>query len=102
MLKERDRESQNALTAVQINNQGAELEKAGKLREALEKYRAAVQLDPTHPGIRTNFAAALLRLGHWSEGIAELREALRRDPDNAKLKQALQSALAHAPAAAKK
>ena len=27
--------------------------------------------------------------GQWKEGLAELREALRRDPDNAKVKAAL-------------
>ncbi|MCC6859692.1 MAG: tetratricopeptide repeat protein [Bryobacterales bacterium] len=102
MLRERDQESQNALIAVQINNQGADLEKAGKLREALEKYRAAVKLDPEHPGIRTNFAAALLKLGQWKEGIAELREALRRDPENAQLQEALRQALAHAPGEAQR
>jgi len=102
MLRERDRESQNALVAVQINNQGAQLEKAGDLRSALEKYREAVKLDPEHVGVRTNFAAALLRLGYWKEGVAELREALRRDPDNAELNRALKTALTHAPAGVRK
>jgi Flp pilus assembly protein TadD len=98
LLRERDKVSENALAAVQLNNQGADLEKSGDLRGALEKYRAALRLNPEHTGIRTNVAIALLRLGEWSEGIAELREAVRRDPENAVLKAALADALAKAPA----
>ena len=93
MLRAKDRAAQNALTAIQLNNQGAALEKAGDLRGALEKYRAALDLDPEHVGIRVNVAAALLRLGQRSQGIAELREALRREPDNAAVKNALYDAL---------
>jgi tetratricopeptide (TPR) repeat protein len=98
LLRRRDRASENALRAVQLNNEGAALEKAGNLRGAVEKYRAALDINPEHVGIRTNFAVALLRLGQWAEGIAELREALRRDPDNASLNAALRDALAKAPA----
>lgn len=97
LLRKRDEAAQNALTAVQLNNQGAEFEKTGKLRDALEKYRAALQLCPEHVGFRVNFAAALLRLGQWSQGIAELREAIRRDPENSTVKAALDDALAHPP-----
>jgi tetratricopeptide (TPR) repeat protein len=97
LLRKRDTERQAALTAVQINNQGAELEKAGNLSEALEKYRAALKLDPNHVGVRVNLAIALLRLGHWDEGIKELRDAQRQDPNNADLQRALNDALAQAP-----
>ena len=97
MLRARDKAYQNATVALRLNNEGAALEKAGDFHGALEKYRAAVELDPEHVGIRTNFAATLLRLGQWSEGTAELREALRRDPENESLKKALEDALAHAP-----
>jgi len=93
LLRKRDKASENALTAVQLNNQGADLEKAGNLRGALEKYRAALALYPDHVGIRVNVAAALLRLGQRSGGISELREALRRDPGNTAVKEALDQAL---------
>jgi len=85
------------LAGIELNNQGANLEKAGDLAGALEKYRAARKLLPDHNGIRVNFAIALLRLGQWKEGLAELREAVRREPDNAVLKAALDDALAKAP-----
>jgi protein O-GlcNAc transferase len=97
LLRKRDEAAQNALTAVQLNNQGAEFERAGKLRDALEKYRAALELCPEHVGFRVNFAAALLRVGQWSQGVAELREAIRRDPENNTVKAALDDALAHSP-----
>jgi tetratricopeptide (TPR) repeat protein len=97
LLRKRDKAVENALTGVQLNNQGAEFEKAGNLRGALEKYRAAVELCPEHVGFRVNFAVALLRLGQWGPGIAELRKAARQDPGNSTVKAALDDALAQAP-----
>ncbi len=97
LLRKIDTESQNAFTALRLNNEGAELEKAGNLPGALEKYRAAVALDPEHTGFRTNLGAALLRLGRWDEGVAELKEVLRREPDNAKVKAALKAVQAARP-----
>jgi protein O-GlcNAc transferase len=97
LLRKRDKASENALIAVQLNNQGADLEKAGDLPGALEKYRAALDLYPEHVGIRVNVAAALLRLGQWSQGISELRESLQRDPGNTAVKEALDRALAQPP-----
>jgi len=97
LLRNIDKESQDAFAALRLNNQGAALEKAGDLRGAFDKYQAARMLDPEHVGIRLNFGVALLRLGQWKEGLAELREALRRDPDNAQVKTALKDALEQAP-----
>ncbi len=95
VLHERDRAAQNSFAAIQLNDQGAALEREGKLREALEKYEEALKLDPERVGIRVNVAAALLRLGRWDQGVAELREALRNDPNNLAVKKALEDALAH-------
>jgi tetratricopeptide (TPR) repeat protein len=97
LLRKRDKAAESALIGVQLNNQGAEFEKSGNLRAAVEKYRAALELCPEHVGFRVNYAAALLRLGQWTEGIAELRESLRRDPGNSAVKAALEKALAQAP-----
>jgi tetratricopeptide (TPR) repeat protein len=97
LLRSRDKAAENALIGVQLNNQGAELEKSGNLRAALEKYQKALELCPEHVGFRVNFAIALLRLGQWNHGIAELREAVRRDPANRTNQAALESALAQAP-----
>jgi len=100
MLRQRDKQSENELAAVELNNQGADKEKHDDLPGALEKYRAALRLNPEHVGIRTNLAIALLRMGQWEQGIAELREAVRRDPKNSMLNAALADALAKAPAGA--
>ncbi len=97
VLRNIDTESQGAFAALRLNNEGAALEKAGDLRGAREKYREALVLDPTHIGIRVNFAVASLRMGQWVEGISQLREALRRDPENAQVKTALEDALQQAP-----
>jgi tetratricopeptide (TPR) repeat protein len=97
LLRAKDKSDQNSLIAVRLNNEGAALEKAGNLRQAVEKYRQASALDPEHNGVRVNLAVALLRLGQWKEGLALLRDAARRDPNNAVLKAALDDALMQAP-----
>jgi tetratricopeptide (TPR) repeat protein len=84
-----------------LNSQGIELEKAGDVAAALEKYRAAVELNPFQPVLRRNFALALCRLGRWEEGIAELREVLRVDPEDTEATKALYIALEKARAAKK-
>jgi tetratricopeptide (TPR) repeat protein len=97
LLREKDKENQNHLNAIRLNNEGAAAEKSGDLRAALEKYREASQLYPDHVGIRVNYAIALLRLGQWTSGLDELHEALSRDPKNPDIKKALKDALAQAP-----
>lgn len=97
LLIEKDKAEQTFLAAIQLNNQGADLEKAGNLQAALEKYRSARALLPEHTGIRANYAIALLRLGQWKEGLAELREVSRLEPENTLFKAALEDAVAQAP-----
>ena len=97
LLRKKDSDDQKSVTALQLNSQGVDLEKAGDLHGAVEKYRAALDLYPEHAGVRVNYAIALLRLGQWSQGLGELREAVRRDPGNALLKAALDDALTQAP-----
>ena len=98
VMRERDESDQKMVTAFELNNRGAELEKAGDVRGALEKYRAALKMLPEHVGIRTNVAVALLKLGQWQEGVSQMRDALSRDPGNAKLQKALDEVLAQAKA----
>lgn len=97
LLRKKDQINQNVLAAVRLNNEGANLEKSGDLPAALAKYREALNLNPEHVGIRVNYAVALLRLGQWTEGLNELREALRRDPANPKIQAALKDAISQAP-----
>ena len=97
VLRIRDITSQNQLNAVRINNDGAALEKTGDLRGAVEKYRAAVALDPAHVGLRVNFAVALLKLGQWKEGFTQLREAMRQAPFDPQPKAVWNDAIKQAP-----
>ena len=97
LLRNRDQNNQNKLKAVQINNDGAALEKSGDLSGAVARYREAAQLDPSHAGIRTNYGVALLRMGKWSEGLDELHQALQLDPHNEQIRAALKDALSQAP-----
>jgi protein O-GlcNAc transferase len=96
LLLERDRDDQNQTAALELNNRGAALEKSGDVKGALEKYRAAAELQPGHVGIQINLAVALLKLGYWDEGISRMRAALKRDPGNTQLKKAIEDALAQA------
>jgi len=93
LLRQRSLASKTAIQAAKLNNEGVEMEKTGNLRAALEKYRAALELDPEHGGFRLNLGLALCRLGRWDEGIAEIREVVRRYPDNAEATKALYIAL---------
>ena len=79
--------------ATALNNAGVELEKSGKYEAALAKYGAALELDPLNSGFRRNLALCLCRLGRWKEGIAELREVLRQNPDDEEATRALYLAL---------
>ena len=101
LLIERDQASQNAVAAIKVNNEGASLEKNGDFAGAAKKYGQALELYPDHVGIRVNYAVALLRTGQWTEGLSQMREALRRDPENPQIQAALKDALAQAPASAR-
>ncbi|MEO8657575.1 MAG: tetratricopeptide repeat protein [Bryobacteraceae bacterium] len=93
VLLKRATDDQKLVEAVATNNAGAGLEKKGDLPAAVAKYRTALELNPNHIGIRTNLAVALLKLGQWDEGLAQLKEALRRNPTDATLSKALDDAL---------
>ena len=80
LLRQRSLASKTAIEAAKLNNEGVEMEKTSNLRGALEKYRAALELDPEHGGFRLNLGLVLCRLGRWDEGIAEIREVVRRYP----------------------
>jgi protein O-GlcNAc transferase len=89
LQQQSDRASEVGFAASDLNSEGIQLERSGDIRAALAKYRAALDLDPTGFGFRLNYALALCRLGRWQDGIVELREVLRLDPDNADAAKAL-------------
>lgn len=81
------------IKAGELNNVGVALEKEGRVAEALEKYRAAVGLNPRELSFRRNLAFALCRLERWPEAVAELREILRIRPGDVEATRALYIAL---------
>ncbi len=89
----RSRAGEKAFEATRLDNEGVSLEKSGDVRSAIEKYRQALELDPDHEGFRLNYGLALCRVGAWDQGIAEFREIIRRNPDNAEATRALYIAL---------
>jgi Flp pilus assembly protein TadD len=97
VLRKRDEFSQNELAATRANNEGAQLQKHGNLPGALQKYRAALALNPASVPIRVNLAIALLRLGQWTDGLNQLHDSLLRDVSNTKIRTALKDAMAQAP-----
>ncbi len=81
--------SQNLSRTAGLNNEGMKLEEEGNFRGASEEYRMALELDPTAAGIRLNYGMVLCRMRQWKEGIAEIQEVLRLDPDNGDAMRAL-------------
>ena len=104
MLAQDTRENQQFVESQLRENEGVELEKQGQPEKALQKYRAALELNPDQQGFRLNYALALCRLNRWQEGISELKEILSNDPGNIEARHSLyiaedkaRQATAHAP-----
>jgi Flp pilus assembly protein TadD len=98
VIRERDSNDQNLMKAMEANDRGTAMDKSGDVRGAIEKYRAALALQPDNAGIRANLAIALLKDGQWDEGLSQLREALKRDPHNPNFQRAFEDALEQAKA----
>jgi protein O-GlcNAc transferase len=97
LLRENDKDNQTYVTAIRLNNEGVQLEQAGDLTGATDKYRQALKLYPEHVGIRVNYGLSLLRTGKWTDGLNQLHDALQRDPTNTSIQSALNDALKEAP-----
>jgi tetratricopeptide (TPR) repeat protein len=80
---------QHVFKGSQLNNEGIELERSGKLEAAVDRYASALEVDPLNTVFRRNLALALCRKGRWQEGIQELREVLRLDPNDEAAAKAL-------------
>lgn len=72
-----------------LNHDGIVLEQQGETAKAIEKYRAALEINPQQNRYRYNYALALCRAGRWQRGIAELNEVLENDPGNIDARRAL-------------
>src|SRR5213080_2287456 len=65
------------------NNFGYELDRRGKLAEAIDHYRLALRIKPDYALAHTNWGAALGRQGKPAEAIDHYRQALRIKPGDA-------------------
>ncbi|MHC4743855.1 MAG: O-linked N-acetylglucosamine transferase, SPINDLY family protein [Planctomycetota bacterium] len=70
----------NALVSSKL---GCLCEYGGRLSQALEHHKRAVQAEPQRPEVLANYARALMETGEMNEGIQLLRRALSGMPDNA-------------------
>jgi tetratricopeptide (TPR) repeat protein len=93
LLRQDSKTNEHLLEAQALDHDGVTLEGQGETAKALEKYRAALELNPQQYGFRLNYALALCRLGKWRQGIAELNEILAADPSNIEARRALYIAL---------
>jgi len=66
------------------NNLGAALMRAGRLAEAIQNFKAALNIQPDYGDAHYNLGYALSRQGNLEQGIRHFAETLRRDPKNLK------------------
>lgn len=67
------------------NMLGGICENTGRVSEAVQYLRKAVETDPNIPEIWSNLAMDLVRIGQTQEGVALLQKAARKMPQNATL-----------------
>ena len=66
-------------TAAQLKDEGNQLFKRGKHAEAIERYTASLEIEPTHLAL-ANRAMARLKLGSFAEAEADCTAALALEP----------------------
>ena len=70
----------SAVTASMLYNDGNALGREGRYKEAIQRYEAALQIDPNDASVYNNMATAYKNLGRLSEAEATYRRALEADP----------------------
>ena len=68
--------------ALQRNDYGASLERAGRLEEAAEQYRIGLKFEPNEPKTHYTLGHLLLMQSKTDEAASHLEQALRLDPRN--------------------
>ncbi len=82
-----DREPENVAARL---NLGAILAQSGELQSAIAQFTAAVDLSPTSAPAHTDLGFALAAAGRYDEAAAQFRLTLGIEPDNRRIRQALQ------------
>lgn len=70
--------------AIQLHQQGVELQHRGAMREAVEAYAAALALDPRLELTRSNLAMVHYQLGEIEQAVTQYRALLEDHPLNVK------------------
>lgn len=66
--------------AIRRNNFGAELQKQGRLEEAVTQFQTAIELDPGYAAARLNLGFLYDRMGRIEEAIAQYQKVIELDP----------------------
>ncbi|MGD8273772.1 MAG: tetratricopeptide repeat protein [Desulfobacterales bacterium] len=77
-----DSVSKSPQKARPYNNLGVALATAGRVEEAYQMYRRALQIKPDYATAHYNLGYTLARHGHLDEGLIHLRESLRLNPND--------------------
>ncbi len=72
--------SRDSMRAASEDAFGTALRTDGRLDEAIERYRRAVEIDPAYAGAHNNLGIALRERGAVEEAIGHYREAVRLEP----------------------
>src|SRR5215469_9349313 len=72
----------NASLEKAYNNEGSKLLEDGKLSEATERFRQALELDPRDTKTEYNLALSLFLQNHTDASIEEFHNLLRTTPDD--------------------
>jgi len=67
------------MSAQQLKEQGNALVQAGKFKDAIVKYQAAIEIDPDQPAFHSNLAHCYFKLKRWPEQEAAARQCLAID-----------------------
>src|SRR2546429_355548 len=76
------RDRGRAVRSDEHNSRGIELADRGWLDEAINEFRAAIELDSEDPVARHELAALLMDEADYRSAITQLNEAVRLEPEN--------------------
>lgn len=64
----------------------------GRIADAIEQGRKAVEISPGDATMHVNLSTALMRAGRTGEGVSEMEEAVLNDPESEELREMLKQA----------
>src|SRR5207248_7773595 len=79
--------------AARLNSAGLVLMNQGQVKEAVERFRRALERDPENVDCLANLGVALMREGAHAEAVEVLQRAAQRRPNDPRLSSDLAAAL---------